>query len=157
MDRHVWPEAGRDDLGEFGPRALGHAAGRAGEASRVQAREPWREVIGVVQDVRDNGVHEPAPAIVYWPTFGEKVYPTGQTNFVRTVTFAIRSNRVGSEGFLNQVRQAVWSINASLPVAAVRTMQDIYDQSLARTSFTLVMLGIAGAMALVLGSSASMV
>ncbi len=28
---------------------------------------PWREVIGVVQDVRDNGVQEPSPAIVYWP------------------------------------------------------------------------------------------
>jgi putative ABC transport system permease protein len=49
------------------------------------------------------------------------------------------------------VRQAVWSVNASLPVASTRTMQDIYGQSMARTSFTLVMLGIAGAMALLLG------
>ena len=32
-----------------------------------------------------------------------------------------------------------------------RTLQDIYDASLARTSFTLVMLGIAGGMALLLG------
>jgi putative ABC transport system permease protein len=47
--------------------------------------------------------------------------------------------------------QAVWSINPNLPLASVRTLQDIYDASLARTSFTLVMLGIAGAMALVLG------
>jgi ABC-type antimicrobial peptide transport system permease subunit len=42
-------------------------------------------------------------------------------------------------------------VNANLPLASVRTMQDIYSQSLARTSFTLVMLAIAGAMALVLG------
>jgi ABC-type antimicrobial peptide transport system permease subunit len=67
------------------------------------------------------------------------------------VTFAIRSNRAGTEGFLNEVRQAVWSVNSSLPLASVRTMQEIYSQSLARTSFTLVMLGIAGTMALVLG------
>jgi ABC-type antimicrobial peptide transport system permease subunit len=33
----------------------------------------------------------------------------------------------------------------------VRTMQEVYDKSVARTSFTLVMLGIAGTMALVLG------
>ncbi len=39
----------------------------------------------------------------------------------------------------------------SLPLASVETMQDIYGQSMARTSFTLVMLAIAGAMALVLG------
>ena len=28
---------------------------------------PWQEVIGVVQDVHDNGVDQPPPAIVYWP------------------------------------------------------------------------------------------
>jgi ABC-type antimicrobial peptide transport system permease subunit len=42
-------------------------------------------------------------------------------------------------------------VNASLPLAAVRTMREIYDESLATTSFTLVMLGIAGAMAMMLG------
>jgi putative ABC transport system permease protein len=49
------------------------------------------------------------------------------------------------------VRQAVWSVNPNLPLARVRTLQEIYDQSLARTSFTLVMLAIAGAMALLIG------
>jgi ABC-type antimicrobial peptide transport system permease subunit len=72
-------------------------------------------------------------------------------NAIRTVTFVIRSERAGTEGFLNQVQQAVWSVNSNLPVASIRTMQEVYGKSLARTSFTLVMLGIAGAMALVLG------
>ncbi len=67
------------------------------------------------------------------------------------MTFAIRSDRAGTEGFLNEVERAVWSVNANLPLASVQTMQDIYGQSLARTSFTLVMLVIAGAMALALG------
>jgi ABC-type antimicrobial peptide transport system permease subunit len=79
------------------------------------------------------------------------LYGPGTLDTVRTVTFAVRSDRTGNEGFLNEVRQAVWSVNASLPVASVRSMQEIYGQALARTSFTLVMLGIAGAMALVLG------
>src|SRR5690349_19962889 len=69
----------------------------------------------------------------------------------RTGTFIIRSSRTGTNGFLSEIEQAVRSVNASLPLASVRTMRDIYDKSLARTSFTLVMLGIAGAMALVLG------
>jgi predicted permease len=111
----------------------------------------WREVIGVVRDVRINGVHEAAPAIVYWPSLGENPYRSGLPHIARTVTFAIRTDRAGSESFLTEVRQAVWSVNGSLPVASARTMQEIYDKSLARTSFTLVMLGIAGAMALVLG------
>jgi predicted permease len=108
-----------------------------------------REVIGVVQDVRDNGVDQASPAIVYWPSFGESY---GQLDVVRTVTFAIRTERVGSQGFLTQLSQAVWSVNGSLPVASVRTMQEVYDQSLARTSFALVMLGLAGGMALLLGT-----
>ena len=43
------------------------------------------------------------------------------------------------------------SVNASVPVSLVLTMQDVYDASMTRTSFALVMLGIAASMALVLG------
>jgi hypothetical protein len=111
----------------------------------------WREIIGVVQDVRDNGVAEPAPTIVYWPTLRENADPSAPAWVTRAVTVVIRSPLAGTEGFLRQVQQAVWSVNANLPVASVRTMQDVYDQSLARTSFTLVMLAVAGAVALVLG------
>jgi hypothetical protein len=115
-------------------------------------KSPWREVIGVVQDVHDNGVQKPASKIVYWPSYGSDIYDaTRRPDVIRTVTFAIRSKRAGSESFLNQINRAVWSVNASLPLASVQTMQDVYNQSLARASFTLVMLGIAGAMALMLG------
>lgn len=112
---------------------------------------PWREVVGVVQDVPEKGIQEKAPETVYWPPMVEDFYAKGPAQPVRIVTFVIRSERAGTQGFLNEVRQAVWSVNASLPLASVRTMQEVYDKSMARTSFTLVMLGIAGAMALVLG------
>lgn len=128
--------------------------GSAQAAIGKRGREfgPWNEVVGVVQDVAENGVQEKAPEIVYWPPLGYGIMgPSKSANALREAVFVIRSDRAGSESFINQVRQAVWSVNASLPVAEVRTMQDIYSRSLARTSFTLVMLAIAGAMALVLG------
>src|SRR5277367_4573923 len=112
---------------------------------------PWSEVIGVVQDVRQNGVQEKAPEIVYWaPLVGN---PDGShpPEATETATFIVRSERAGTESFLNEIRQAVWSVNSNLPLASVRTMQNVYDKSVARTSFTLVMLAIAGAMALALG------
>jgi predicted permease len=112
---------------------------------------PWWEVIGVIQDVHENGIQENAPEIVYWPTMKDDLYGPGVGGALRDVTFVIRSPRTGTAGFLNQIQQAVWSVNANLPLASVRTMQDVYDRSLARTSFTLVMLGIAGAMALLIG------
>jgi predicted permease len=112
---------------------------------------PWFEVVGVVEDVRVNGVQEKAPPIVYWPSMAPGIYGPNTFDAIRAATFAVRSDRAGSEAFLSQIQQAVWSVNPSLPLASVRTMQEIYSQSLARTSFTLVMLAIAGSMALVLG------
>jgi predicted permease len=111
-----------------------------------------REVIGVFEDVRDNGVQKPAPAIVYWPAYSVDFYSRdGKPRVERTVTFAIRTARAGSQGLLRQIEQAVWSVNPSLPLADVRTMRDVYDRSLARPSFTLVMLAIASGIALMLG------
>jgi ABC-type antimicrobial peptide transport system permease subunit len=108
-------------------------------------------VIGVVEDVRDNGVHEPAPTIVYWPSFGDNRFNPGTPVITRTVTFAIRTNRAGDAALLSEMQQAVWAVNPSLPLAGVQTLQDLYDRSMARTSFALVMLGIAASLALLLG------
>jgi predicted permease len=122
-----------------------------GKHLREFSNMPWHEVIGVVQDVHEKGAQERAPETVYWPSLMSNLYVPGPVGAVRVVTFAIRSERAGTEAFLNEVRQAVWSVNSNLAVASVRTMQAVYGKSLARISFTLVMLGIAGAMALTLG------
>jgi len=65
--------------------------------------------------------------------------------------FAIRSSRTATEGLLTEARQAIWSVNGRQPVFLVTTLKTLYDQSMARTSFTLVMLALAGGMAFVLG------
>jgi predicted permease len=122
-----------------------------GKRVRGNPVSQWRDVIGVVQDVRENGAHAPAPPIVYWPSMMESTFTPGGVDVPRSVTFVVRSPLAGTEGLINAARRAVWSVNPNLPVALVRTMQDVYDQSMARTSFTLVMLAIAAAMALVLG------
>ena len=112
---------------------------------------PWYQVVGVVQDVRENGVDQVSPATVYWPSMTHDMFGTGVTGAWRTPYFVLRSNRAGSQGFLSEMEHAVWSANPNLPVASIRTMEDIAAESMARTSFTLVMLAIAGAMALALG------
>jgi predicted permease len=157
--------AGRDftwtDIYDLRPRVIvsenfareswGSASAAVGKRLRQFTNMPWQEVIGVVEDVRVHGVDEQAPAIIYWPAMLNDPYTSKPTiDAPRFVTFAIRSDRAGTESFLKQVQQAVWSVNSSLPLASVNTMQEIYRQSLARTSFTLVMLATAGAMALAL-------
>jgi putative ABC transport system permease protein len=69
----------------------------------------------------------------------------------RHVAFAIRSSRAGSQNLVSEVRQAVWSVDSNLPLFEVHTLNYFYSRSMARTSFTLVMLALASGMALVLG------
>jgi predicted permease len=112
---------------------------------------PWREIVGVVGNEHDDGVAEEPPAIVYWPMLLEKFWDQDLA-VQRSMVYAIRTRRLGTPTFLEEVRSAVWSVNPNLPLANVRTMQEILDDSMARTSFTLVMLGIAAGVALVLGA-----
>jgi predicted permease len=111
---------------------------------------PWREIVGVTEDVRNDGAQFKAPSIVYFPAVMENGY--GNPLYAqRPVAYTIRTDRAGTQSFLADARAAVWSVNSNLPVFLVSTMKDLYGQSLAATSFTLVMLAIAGTMALLLG------
>lgn len=122
-----------------------------GKRIRVGSLDDWREIVGVVGDVHYDGLNQPAPSAVYWPILTAK-FESDPLQVRREVTFSIRTIRAGSQSFLSEVRQAVWSVDASLPLAAVHSLNYYYQQSMARTSFTLIMLGIAGAMALLLGT-----
>jgi len=125
-------------------------ANAIGKRVRVGTTDDWREVIGVVADVYDDGVNKEASSSVYWPLIMDR-FEGNPTTVRRGVAFALRSPRAGSESFLKEVREAVWSVNPNLPLAAVHTVDHFYKQSMARTSFTLIMLGVAGSMALLLG------
>jgi hypothetical protein len=134
LARELW----RDPRAALGKRI------REGDGS------PWREVVGVVGDVYDDGVHRQAPSIVYWPSLMEP-FLGQQVNVRRAVTFAIRSGGAGSESLLAQVRDAIAGVEPDVPLTRVRTLGEVYSRSLATTSFALVMLATAAAMALVLG------
>jgi putative ABC transport system permease protein len=121
-----------------------------GKRIRVGLKGPWREIVGVAGNERDDGVNQKSPTTVYWPALRRDLWGDG-LNSPRTVAFAVRSGRTGSQTFLKEIRQAIWSVNPNLPLFDVRTLDEIYTKSMARTSFTLVMLAVAGGMALLLG------
>ncbi len=128
----------------------GEPANALGKHIRVGNTDDWREIIGVAKNVYYDGVSQKAPTTVYWPVFMAKF--EGEPETVRRgVSFVIRSPRAGSSAFMSQVQQAVWSINGDLPLADPATVGELYTKSMARTSFTLIMLCVAGGMALLLG------
>lgn len=98
----------------------------------------------------DDGVTEPATTVVYWPILQESFWDM-ELRVQRSLAYAIRSDRLRDPSFLQDVQQAVWSVNPNLPLANVQTLGEIYGRSMAQTSFTLVILAIASAVALLLG------
>ena len=126
-----------------------------GKRLRQQLDTRWREVIGVVADVREDGLRAPAPTVVYWPSLRRDIWPDTATLappvVSRSVVIAVRSRLAGTAGFNSQIQNAVWSVDPDLPLIWVRTLAEIYDRSLARTTFTLVMLAIAASTSLLLG------
>lgn len=117
----------------------------------MSTKDDWRQIVGVAGDVHDDGMNKDAPTMAYWPIFVNH-FEGNLVDIRRTLVFVVRSPRAGSEGLMKEVRQAVWSVDANLPLADVRTLGYLYMKSMARTSFTLVMLAIAGGMALFLGT-----
>jgi predicted permease len=127
-----------------------NAQSAVGKRIRVGNTDDWREIVGVAGDVYDDGVSQAAPKAVYWPLMQDNY--EGQKEMVRRgVAYYVRSPRAGSQVFVSEVQRAVWSINPDVPLADVSTLGEFYTKSMARTSFTLVMLCVAGAMALLLG------
>jgi predicted permease len=124
---------------------------RAAVGKRIRAtlNDDWREVIGVLEDMRDNGIDQSPPAITYWPLW--QTNWAGPGYVARSVAFVIRTPRAGSAALHRELEQAVASANANLAMADERTMGTVYDRSLSRASFTLALLAVAAGMALLLG------
>ena len=133
LAREYW----QDPAKAIGRRIRGITSSESGQIA-------WREIVGVVGDERDDGLTRPATAIVYWPLLNE-IYDW------RGMAFVVRSSRVGTPGFLRELQNAVWSVNPNLPVADARTLDSIVADSMAQTSFAMVMLAISAGVALILG------
>jgi len=125
-------------------------ASALGKQIRVGPKDDWREIVGVVGDVHDDGVDKEAPSLVYWPILTSK-FEGDNIQVIRSAAFFMRASRAGSASLMEDVKRAVWSVDSDLPLADVHTLGFYYSKSMARTSFTLTMLGVAGGMALLLG------
>jgi predicted permease len=122
-----------------------------GKQIRMGATDKWHEIVGVVGDVHDNGMNKPAPREVYWPIMAASMWGHRVVED-RNDAFIIRTARAGSDSLERELRRAVRSVDPNLPLTDVGTMADFYKQSMARTSFSLVMLAVASGMALLLGA-----
>jgi predicted permease len=134
----------------FAREYWGSPAASLGRRIRPPWSDEWREVIGVVGEVRAESIDKAPRSAVYWPVIVSS--RGGNIRVSQFVTFAIRHQAAGQPDLMDQVRRAVWSVDANLPLASVHTLDDFLARSMARTSFTMLTLALAGGMALVLGA-----
>ncbi len=102
----------------------------------------YREIVGVVGDVRYFGLTEQTVNNVYVPH--SQAPARSMVLLVRTSGDPIAA--------INAVRGAIWSVDRKLPVAQVRTLEQIVDDNLARPRFSMFLLEIFGVAAVVLAA-----
>lgn len=122
-----------------------------GQRIRIVSTDPWREIIGVSEDVHYDGVEKPAPSMVYWPLMMD-YFGGRKQRLQRATVFVVRSQFAGTQSLMKAIRQQVSTVNPNVPLANSETLGDLYTKSMARTTFTLVMLCVSGGIALFLGT-----
>ncbi len=131
----------------------GSPAAAIGRYIRHDSRDPWREIVGVVGNVKDASLAGDESLGAYWPTYLE--------NFVgfpwfsrRSLSYAVRSEPGAGNPLLllPELRRAVWSVEPSLPLAAAGTMQTLVDESTARSDMVLTLLVLSAGVAMILGT-----
>ncbi|HEY5060580.1 MAG TPA: FtsX-like permease family protein, partial [Gemmatimonadaceae bacterium] len=112
--------------------------------------EPWSTIVGVVGSVRDAGLDQPPAEAVYMPLVTTTVAGTPWTP--RDLAFVVKTNR-DPASLTSAVRSAVQSVAPSLPVYRVISVAALRAQAVARTTFTLPLLGIAAVVAMAIGAT----
>jgi predicted lysophospholipase L1 biosynthesis ABC-type transport system permease subunit len=111
----------------------------------------WMEIVGVVGPIYDDGTSQASVATIFWPQVTEDWFDQ-ETFTQRSMAYAVRVEAGDPNAVLPQIRDAVWAVNPNLPLARVATLDEFVGESMARTSFTLIMLAIAAGVALFLGA-----
>jgi predicted permease len=134
LARRLWP--GQSALGE-----------RLQPGEVEEGGTGWYTVVGVVGDVRDMRPENEPEELVYYPLVG-----VGDDRWVaREMTLVVRT--AGEPLALAEaIRSEIWSLDPGLPVAQVRTMEEVVARHAVRPRFTMLLLLLAAGMTLVLGA-----
>ena len=134
-----WP--GQDPIGK---RVRGAGGGSGARGAAPQPERPWYIVKGIVGDVRHEGIREPPRPLIYFP-INER-----EDRAPPAFSYVVRAPRGATSP--DAVRQTVWALNAELPVASIQTMDEVVERSVVQFTFTMLTLGIAAGIALLLGA-----
>ncbi len=134
LARRFWP--GQDPIGK-GIRGNGWG-------------EPFYRVVGVAGDIRASGLDEPPIEAVFFPMIPIEGAPLWSPS--HSMTLVVQTATGEPQALIGAVRQVARELDPGVALGEVRTMSQVVDASMSRVTFTVVLLGIAAAVALLLGT-----
>ncbi len=140
MAKKYWPSA--DPIGER--LTIGKGLG-------PEFDDPTRQIVGIVGDVRENGLDTPAPPVIYIPAAQVPDGMTRLSNSVLPMTWVVRAQS-NQASLSSMIQKEVLAADGLLPVSRVRTMEQVMSQSLARQNFNMLLLTVFGGVALLLAA-----
>jgi predicted permease len=131
----LWP--GMDPIGQ-------------GINSNGSASTTWYKVVGVVPELRGEALDQPPSEAVFYPVTSFR--PNVRSDAVNYLTYLVRTTGQDPGSLIAPTRRLLSAMNPRVPYVNARTMDQVFRQSTSRTSFVMLLLGIAAAVALLLSA-----
>ena len=128
-------------------------SGAVGQRIRYSDGVPWSTIVGVVESIRDTSITASPLGEVYFPVFSarESVPDSVAPPMARAMSVVVRTSG-DPLALASAVQRTLRDLDSTLPVYDLRPMTAVVNRAMARTSFLLVVLGVAAAITLVLGA-----
>jgi len=133
-------------LSQAAARAYFPGVDAVGRRVRVSGDTAWATVVGVARDVRSKAETDEFERVLYQP-----IAAVARGAKARPMAYVLRTV-VPPTSLIPVVRRAVADLDPSLPLAQVETLRDRIDRATAPTAFALTLIGLAAAIALLLGA-----
>jgi predicted permease len=112
------------------------------------ARVPWFTIVGVLRDVKQGGLNEKTGTEMY--ALAEQLPAVVQFG-PRNMNIVVRSS-LPLESLAPQIRRIVQGLDATLPIVRLRTMEDVFAESVSRPRLLAQLLGVFAGLALLLAA-----
>jgi predicted permease len=113
--------------------------------------EAPREIVGIVGDVKEAGLGNPAPEVMYIPLAQAKNSFIELNNRLIPTTWIVKTS-ASPLGFASAVRQQIQSVDSQLAVAHERSLEQVFAEATGRQTFNMTLLSVFAGVALVLAA-----
>ena len=134
----------------FAKRFWGEANAIGRRITYFNPNNPYYNIVGVADDIRSLGIQEAPIQEAYFPMAG----PPGKEGFYpyRYMHFVVRAPTLSTSTVVARVRQVLGQMDPQIPIADIKPMEIVVAESMAQTSFTMLLLVIASGIALLLSA-----